>query len=127
MSRLDVTRHLYEKDSFVITDGDKQTKAGPENNQSQYQFVYCATPQKLFLMRFRLDDSFEAFIKTKKKFEKRYGQPAPLDTGSDYRDSANWENVEVAFLWHLNDSENILLIHAGNGTSAEFQDLSVCD
>ena len=126
MSRLDVARLLYEKESLVVTDGDKQTYAGPGDDQSQYQFIYCSTPQKLYLMRFRLDDSFEAFIDAKKKFEKRYGEPAPLDSALDYRDSANWRNVEVAFLWYLNESETILLTHTDEGTTAEFQDLSVC-
>jgi len=127
MSRLDVTRHLYEKESLVITDGDRQTQAGPGGNRSQYQLIYCSTPQKLYLMRFRLGDSLEAFIAAKKKFEKRYGQPAPLDSRADYRDSANWKNVEVAFLWYLNESETILLTHTSEGTMAEFQDLSVCE
>ena len=127
MSRFDVSRYLSDNESFVITDDEQQTYAGPRDNQSQYNLVYCSTPQKLFMMRFRLDDSFEVFVKTKEKFDKRYGEPTALDSKSDYRDSGAWETVDVSFLWDLNESETILLTHTSSGTSAEFQDLSVCE
>ena len=127
MSRLDVTRHLYDRESFVITDNGLQTRAGPDGNRSQYNMVYCASPQKLYLMRFSLEDSLQAFVQTKAKFEKRYGQPTALNAASDYQDPETWKNVDVAFIWDLNESETILLRHDRDGTSAEFQDLSVCE
>ena len=127
MSRFDVTRHLSDNESFVITDGDQQTYAGPEDDRTKYKLIYCSTPQKLFFMRFRLDDSLEAFVKTKEKFEKRYGEPTSLDSKSGAQYSDAWEDVDIAFLWDLNESETIFLSHTSNGTSAEFQDLSVCE
>ena len=127
MSRFDVSRYLSDNESFVITDDEQQTYAGPMDNQSKYNLVYCSTPQKLFMMRFRLDDSLEVFVKTKEKFDKRYGEPTAIDSKSDYRDAEAWQNVDVSFLWDLNESETILLTHSSNGTSAEFQDLSVCE
>jgi hypothetical protein len=77
-------------------------------------------------MQFSLDDSLEVFVKTKEKYEKRYGEPTPLDNKSDYWESEHWENVDISFIWDLNESETILLKHNKKGTSAEFQDLSVC-
>lgn len=127
MSRFDVSRQLSDKESFVITHGEQQTLAGPEDNPSKYGLVYCATPQKLYLMRFSLDDSVDAFSKVKAKFEKRYGEPTPLSSISDYRNPETWENTDIAFIWDLNESETILLRHGSNGSSAEFQDLSVCE
>ena len=127
MSRFDVSRHLSDNESFVITNGEQQTRAGPEDNRSKYVMTYCATPQRLYLMRYGLDDSLEAFIETKNKFEKRYGQPTPLYAEPDYRDPDTWENADIAFIWDLNETETILLRHGGNETRAEFQDLSVCE
>ena len=54
--------------------------------------------------------------------EKRYGKADGLD---DW-ESANWGDIDVSFIWGLNESETILLTHSNNQTSAEFQDLSVC-
>jgi len=127
MSRFDVSRLLYENESYLVTDEERQTYAGPKGNQSKYALVYCATPQKLYLMRFRLDDSLETFIETKAKFEKRYGEPTSLNARPDFRNPEVWESVDIAFIWDLNRSETILLKHTRNGTSAEFQDLSVCE
>jgi len=126
MSRFDVTRYLSDNESLVVTDGALQTYAGPQDNEAKYNLVYCARPQKLYLMQFSLEDSLEVFVKTKEKYEKRYGEPTPLDNTSDYWESENWENVDIAFIWDLNESETILLKHSKKGTSAEFQDLSVC-
>lgn len=126
MTRFAVTRHLSENASWVITDSERQTQAGPSENQALYSFVYCSTPQKLFLMRFTLDDTLEVFAKTRKKFERRYGEPTPLQAQADLPDSAAWTDTEVSYLWDVNESETVLLTHSVSGTSAEFQDLSVC-
>ncbi len=126
MSRFAVTRHLADRASWVITDGERQTQAGPSENRAQYSLVYCSTPQKLYLMRFRLDGSLEAFAETREKFERRYGEPTPLQPQADSYDTAAWAEAEVSFLWDVNESETVLLTHSGGGTSAEFQDLSVC-
>ena len=126
MSRFDVIRYLSDNESLVITDGAQQTYAGPEDNKTKYNFNYCSKPQKLYLMKFSLDNSLEAFVKTKEKYERRYGEPAPLEYKSDNWESGNWKYVDISFIWDLNESETILLTHSKNGTSAEFQDLSVC-
>jgi hypothetical protein len=61
-------------------------------------------------------------VKAKKKYEKRYGKPE----GSHDWDSTHWEDVEISFIWDVNEFETILLTRSANETSAEFQDLSVC-
>ena len=122
MSRFEVTGQLSDKASLVITEGAQQTFAGPDDNKTKYTLVYCSSPQKLYLMKFGLADSRMEFAKTKQKYEKRYGKPEGLD---DW-ESANWEDTDVSFIWDLNESETILLTHNSNGSSAEFQDLSVC-
>jgi hypothetical protein len=122
MSRFEVTGHLFDKESLVITEGTQQTLAGPDDNKTKYDLVYCSSPQKLYLLKLRLADSRADFVKTKQKYEKRYGKPDGLDAW----ESANWEDVDVSFIWGLNESETILLTHTNNQTSAEFQDLSVC-
>ena len=126
MSRFDVIRYLSDNESLVITDGAQQTYAGPEDNKTKYNFNYCSKPQKLYLMKFSLENSLEVFVKTKEKYEKRYGEPTPLDYKSDNWESENWEYVDISFIWDLNESETIVLTHSKNGTHAEFQDLSVC-
>lgn len=126
MSRFDVTRYLSDNDSFVITDGAQQTYAGPEDNKSKYNLIYCSKPQKLYLMQFKLADSRAVFVKTKEKFDKRYGKPSQQDPASDYWETGNWENVSISFTWELNEYETIVLERRDNVTSAEFQDLSVC-
>ena len=126
MSRFDVVRHLSDNESLVITDGATQTYAGPEDDESKYNLVYCSKPQKLYLMQFKLAASRAAFMETKKKFEKRYGKPRRLDSESGNWESENWENVSIAFMWDLNEFETIVLEHRDNETSADFQDLSVC-
>ena len=45
MSRFDVSRLLSDKESFVILDGERQTRAGPESNQSRYNLIYCGVAQ----------------------------------------------------------------------------------
>ena len=122
MSRFEVTGHLFDKESLVITEGEQQTLAGPDDNKTKYNLVYCSSPQKLYLLRLRLADSRADFVKVKDKYEKRYGKPDGLDAW----ESANWEDVDVSFIWGLNESETILLTHSNNQTSAEFQDLSIC-
>ncbi len=126
MSRFDVVRYLSEKESLVITDGAQQTYAGPINDRAKYNLIYCSTPQKLYLMRFSLDDTLEEFVKTKEKYEKRYGKPTSLGSKSDNWDSETWENIDTSFIWDTTEYETILLTHTTNGTIAEFQDLSVC-
>jgi len=122
MSRFEVTGHLSDKAPLVITEGAQQTFAGPDDNKTKYTLVYCSSPQILYLMKFRLADSRSEFVKTKQKYEKRYGKPEGLD---DW-ETANWEDADVSLIWDLNESETILLTHGSNGTSAEFQDLAVC-
>ena len=126
MSRFDVVNYLSDNESLVITDGEQQTYAGPKDNQAKYNLIYCSKPQKLYLMQFSLDDSLEVFVKTKEKYEKRYGEPTSLDSKSDSWESENWEYVDISFIWDLNESETVVLTHSNKGTSAEFQDLSVC-
>lgn len=126
MSRFDVTRYLSDNDTFVITDGAQQTYAGPEDNKSKYNLIYCSKPQKLYLMQFKLADSRAIFVETKEKFEKRYGKPSQQDPASDYWETGNWENVSISYMWDLNEYETIVLERRDNETSAEFQDLSVC-
>ena len=122
MSRFEVTGHLFDNESLFITEGVHQTLAGPGDNKTKYNLVYCSSPQKLYLLKLRLADSRANFVKTKEKYEKRYGKPDGLDAW----ESANWEDVDVSFIWGLNESETILLTHRNKQTSAEFQDLSIC-
>jgi hypothetical protein len=122
MSRFEVTGHLFDKESLVITEGAQQTFAGPDDNKTKFNLVYCSSPQKLYLLKLRLTDSRADFVKTKQKYEKRYGNPAGLDA----RESTNWEDADVSLIWDLNESETILLTHSNNQTNAEFQDLSIC-
>ena len=126
MSRFDVTRHLSENESLVVTDEAQQTYAGPPGNEKKYNLVYCSKPQKLYLMQFSLDDSLETFTKTKEKYERRYGEPTPPGYKSGNWESATWEYVDISFIWDLNESETIVLRRSKQGTQAEFQDLSVC-
>ena len=122
MSRFEVSRQLSEKDTLVITEGAQQTFVGPGENHRKFNLIYCSSPQKLFLLKLRLADSRAEFVKAKKKYEKRYGKPeGPRDW-----ESTNWEDVEISFIWDLNEFETILLRRKANETSAEFQDLSVC-
>jgi hypothetical protein len=116
------TGQVYHNATLVITEGVQQTLAGPDDNNTKYNFVYCSSPQKLYLLKLRLADSRADFVKTKEKYEKRYGKPDGLD---DW-ESANWEDIDVSFIWGLNESETILLTRSNKQTSAEFQDLSVC-
>ena len=122
MSRFEVTGHLFDKESLVITEGAQQTLAGPDGDMKKYNFIYCSSPQRLYLLKLRLADSRADFVKVKDKYEKRYGKPDGLDAW----ESANWEDVDVSFIWGLNESETILLTRSNNQTSAEFQDLSIC-
>lgn len=127
MSRFDIAGYLSEKESLVVTEGEQQTHVRPEGDEAEYRLVYCASPQKLYLMKFGLGDSLEIFVKTKKKFEKRYGEPTPLNSSSEYWDSEAWGDTDISFIWDVNELETIRLTHTSNGSSAEFQDLSVCD
>ncbi len=126
MSRFDVVKSLSDKESFVISEDAEQTYAGPDGNTTKYNLVYCSTPQKLYLMKFRLADSFAVFMQAREKYEKRYGKPEGLDHASDNLEPENWENADIALIWDINEFETILLTHGKNGTSAEFQDVSVC-
>ena len=49
MSRFDVTRYLSDNESLVITEGAQQTYAGPNDNKTKYNLIYCSTPHKLYL------------------------------------------------------------------------------
>jgi hypothetical protein len=122
MSRFEVTGYLADKESLLITEGAEQTFAGPRANRAKYNLVYCSSPQKLYLLKFKLEDSPAQFDKTREKYEKRYGNPDVMnDWGYE-----NWEDADVALMWDLNESETILLTHGSAGSIAEFQDLSVC-
>ena len=126
MSRFDVTRYLYEKEDLEIAEDDQHTVAATGNGEIIYKLIYCSTPQKLYLMKFRLADSPVIFMKTLEKYEKRYGKPEGLGDVPDYRESENWEDIAISLIWDLNESETILLTHNNNGTVTEFQDISVC-
>ena len=126
MSRFDVAGYLSERELQVITDGAGRTLVGSGDDGTEYDLVYCSTPQKLYLMRFRLVDSPSVFIKTLQKYQKRYGKPEGLDQAPADWQTANWKDVQVSLIWHLGDAETILLTHGSDGSSAEFQDLSVC-
>ena len=126
MSRFDVVKSLSGKESFVVTEDARQTFAGPADNTKKYNLVYCSTPQKLYLMKFRLADSLAVFMQAREKYEKRYGKPEGLGYVSDNPESESWEDADISLLWDINEFETVLLTHGKNGTSAEFQDVSVC-
>jgi len=127
VNRFDVIKHLSDNESLVVTESEREMYVGPNDNKTKYKLIYCSVPQKLYLMQYSLDDSLEVFVKTKEKYEKRYGKPSRQDSKSDDWQFENWDDVDVSFIWDLNESETILLTHSKNGTSAEFQDLSVCE
>lgn len=127
MSRFEVARYLSERELELISEGARQMIAGSRADNTRYQLFYCTTPQKLYLMKYRLDDTPAAFAMTLEKYEKRYGKPEGLNPLVEARESANWQDVVVALIWDVNEFETILLTHDDSGTSAEFQDLSVCD
>ena len=121
-----VVESLSDKESFVVTEDARQTFAGPADNTTKYNLVYCSTPQKLYLMKFRLADSHAVFMQAREKYEKRYGKPEGQDYISDNLATGNWEDAVISLIWDINEFETILLTHGKNGTSAEFQDVSVC-
>jgi len=126
MSRFDVEKYLSEKDSLVISEDAQQTLAGPDGSNTRYSLVYCSTPQKLYLMKFRLSDSLAEFRQTREKYERRYGKPEGIGQAPDDWENGNWETSAVSLVWMVNESETILLTHGDQGTVAEFQDVSVC-
>jgi len=126
MSRFDVHRYLAKKESLVVTEDVQQTLAGADENDTSYRFIYCSTPQKLYLMKFRLGASLAEFINEKEKYERRYGKPEGPGEVSDSREKANWEAMDISLIWIINESETILLTHGHNGTVAEFHDVSIC-
>ena len=77
-------------------------------------------------MKFRLADSHAVFMQAREKYEKRYGKPEGQDYISDNLATGNWEDAVISLIWDINEFETILLTHGKNGTSAEFQDVSVC-
>ena len=124
MSRFDVHRQLFEKETLIVSEEDRQTLAGPTDNQFRYSLVYCSTPQRLYLMKYRLNESQATFLEARKKYEKRYGTPE--SSGSDLSELENWNTTHLSLIWVINDYETILLTHDDQGTVAEFQDVSVC-
>ena len=98
----------------------------PVGDKARYHLVYCSSPQILYQMTFRLGDSPAAFVKTLEKYEKLYGEPEGLDQAPRNWDDDNWSDIQLSLIWHVGDSETILLTHGRDGSSAEFQDLSVC-
>ena len=127
VNRFDVIKHLSDNESLVVTESEREMYVGPNDNKTKYKLIHCSVPQKLYLMQYNLSDSLEVFVKTKEKYEKRYGKPSRQDSKSDDWESENWEYVDISFIWDLNESETIVLSHSSNGTHAEFQDLSVCE
>ena len=127
MSRFEVARNLSENHSLVVSEGAQQTWAGPDEDTIQYHLSYCSTPQRLYVMKFSLPDSPQAFVEARKKYERRYGEPVGLNSLSTERDFANWTDSEILLIWHVSELETIVLSHDSNGTRAEFQDVSVCD
>ena len=127
MSRFEVTRNLSENHSLVVSEGAQQTLAGPDDESIRYYMTYCSTPQRLYLMKFNLPGSPEAFVEASKKYERRYGKPEGLNPLASGLDAVNWTESEISLIWHLSESETLLLSHDGSGTRAEFQDVSVCD
>ena len=79
------------------------------------------------MMKFSLPDSPQAFARASEKYEKRYGKPEGRDVLSVNRDLADWAEFDILLIWHIGESETILLSHDDNGVLAEFQDVSVCD
>ena len=126
MSRFDATSHLADRQSLAITEGMRQTLAGSADGDLVYDLVYCATPQRLYLMRYRLPDTPAAFVRTLEKFERRYGEPEGLGDISAQLDPAAWEHAVITLLWNLNEAETILLTRDADGARVEFQDVSVC-
>lgn len=126
MSRFDVSRLLAEKDSLVITEGTRQTDAASQTDDRHYSLVYCATPQRLYLMRYRLSDDPASLARTLQKLELRYGEPEGLDEASGYTGSDDQAAAGLAAIWSLNEYETVLLTRDRDGMHVEFQDVSVC-
>ena len=126
MSRFDVSRYLADRQLPVISEGAQRTIAGSGDRQAKYDLVYCSSPQKLYLMKYRLADTAAVFGATLEKFERRYGEPEGLNHLPDNWQTGAWHDVEISLIWDVSESETILLKHGENGTSTEFQDLSVC-
>ena len=122
MSRYVVESHLADNGLSLVSAAERETLAGPDPGEIRYRMLYCSTPQVLYRMLYRLADTHEEFVATRHKFERRYGTPEGVDAGS----SENWRNADVSLIWHISDSETILLQHDRSGTVAEFQDVSVC-
>lgn len=127
MSRFEVARNLSENHSLEVTEGAQRTWAVSPDGVIRYDFNYCSKPQRLYMMKFSLPDSPQAFAGASEKYEKRYGKPEGRDVPAGNRDLADWAELEVILIWHIGESETILLSHDDNGTHAEFQDVSVCD
>ena len=126
MSRFDVSELLAERDSLVITEAARQTEVRGSTDDRQYSLVYCATPQRLYLMRYRLPDDPESFVQTLQKLESRYGEPEGLGDSFAYTHSKDQQDAKLTAIWNLNEYEPVLLIRDQNGMQVEFQDVSVC-
>jgi hypothetical protein len=126
MSRFEVSKYLAAREFPVVTESAQQTFAGAGDSATKYNMVYCSTPQKLYLMKYWLDDSPEVFVQTLEKYEKRYGKPEGLEDLAGYLNSRNWQDTDFSLIWDLRESETILLTHDLDGTRTEFQDISVC-
>ena len=126
MSRFSVEGYLADDSTLVVTGAEAETFAGPENSRTLYHLVYCSSPQILYRMKFRLLDTHDEFVATKTKFERRYGTPESSGDVVAADSSEDWQNTDVSLIWSISDTETILLEHDRDGTTAEFQDVSVC-
>ena len=126
MSRFDAAGHLADRQSLVVTEDSGHTLASSTDGGLRYELVYCASPQLLYLMRYRLPDSRAAFSKALQKFTGRYGEPEGIDEVSAVLESPAWESADISLLWSLNESETVLLARDRDGSRVEFQDVSVC-
>ena len=126
MSRFDVAAQLAENKALLITEKARQTLAVTLDGEPGYALEYCSSPHRLYLMKFALPDSREAFAQALAKFERRYGSPEGLDEAEEYLRLDDRTDFEVTLIWNLNESETILLTRDAGGLRAEFQDVSVC-
>jgi hypothetical protein len=126
MSRFDVAAQVADRGGRVTTEDGRQMYAVSADEQTSYQMLFCSTPQKLYLMRYSPADSPETFAFLLRKYQRRFGEPEGPDDVSVYRQAEAWENADIALIWHVSESETLLLTHDGDGIGVEFQNVSVC-
>jgi len=126
MSRFDVAAQVADRGGRVTTEDSRQMYAVSADGGTSYQMFFCSTPQKLYRMKFMPADSAETFAFLLRKYERRFGEPEGLDDVSIYRQPGAWDNAEISLIWHVSESETLLLTHNDGGISVEFQNVSVC-